>query len=105
MRERVWKAGWDMCVVINKERIVLGQLREKELSSDLKSPVEASAIDEFLGEVEEGRHSEKRVHQLPSRMGQVRPEAIHTVLQRGRWRCCATWLAGVPTTRSPKSCL
>ena len=44
VRERVWKAGWDRCVVINKERIVLGLLREKELSSELssdpKSPVE-----------------------------------------------------------------
>jgi CBS domain-containing protein len=40
VRERVWKAGWDRCVVINKERVVLGLLREKELSSDPKSPVE-----------------------------------------------------------------
>jgi CBS domain-containing protein len=40
VRERVRKAGWDRCVVINKERIVLGLLREKELSSDPKSPVE-----------------------------------------------------------------
>ena len=40
VRERVWKAGWDRCVVINRERIVLGLLREKELSSDPKSPVE-----------------------------------------------------------------
>ena len=40
VRQRVWKAGWDRCVVINKERIVLGLLQEKELSSDPKSPVE-----------------------------------------------------------------
>src|SRR5215204_2767146 len=40
VRQRVRKAGWDRCVVINKERIVLGLLREKELSSDPKSPVE-----------------------------------------------------------------
>jgi CBS domain-containing protein len=40
VRERLRKAGWDRCVVINKERIVLGLLREKELSSDHESPVE-----------------------------------------------------------------
>jgi predicted transcriptional regulator len=34
------KAGWDRCVVVNKEQIVLGLLREKELSSDPKSSVE-----------------------------------------------------------------
>ena len=40
VRERVRKMGWDRCVVVNKERVVLGLLREKELSSDPKSPVE-----------------------------------------------------------------
>src|SRR5215207_2660978 len=40
VRERVRKIGWDRCVVVNKERVVLGLLREKELSSDLKVPVE-----------------------------------------------------------------
>jgi CBS domain-containing protein len=39
-RERVQKAGWDRCVVVNKERVVLGLLRERELSSDPKSSVE-----------------------------------------------------------------
>ena len=39
-RDRVRAAGWDACVVVNKERVVLGLLREKELSSDPKSPVE-----------------------------------------------------------------
>jgi CBS domain-containing protein len=33
-------AGWDACVVVNKERIVLGLLREKELSSDPGTTVE-----------------------------------------------------------------
>ena len=32
-RDRIRAAGWDACVVVNKERIVLGLLREKELSS------------------------------------------------------------------------
>jgi CBS domain-containing protein len=40
VRERVRKMGWDRCVVVNKERVVLGLLREKELSSDPKVPVE-----------------------------------------------------------------
>ena len=40
VRERVQTAGWDRCVVVNKERIVFGLLRESELSSDPKSPVE-----------------------------------------------------------------
>jgi CBS domain-containing protein len=33
-RDRVRAAGWDTCVVVNKERVVLELLREKELSSD-----------------------------------------------------------------------
>ena len=40
VRERVRKTGWDRCVVVNKEQVVLGLLREKELSSDPKVPVE-----------------------------------------------------------------
>jgi CBS domain-containing protein len=39
-RERVRKAGWDACVVVSKERVVLGLLREKELSSDPEASVE-----------------------------------------------------------------
>ena len=30
-RDRVRAAGWDRCVVVSKERVVLGLLREKEL--------------------------------------------------------------------------
>ena len=40
VRERVWKMGWDRCVVVNEKRVVLGLLREKELSSDPEAPVE-----------------------------------------------------------------
>jgi CBS domain-containing protein len=39
-RDRVRAAGWDTCVVVNKGRIVLGLLREKELSSDPGTTVE-----------------------------------------------------------------
>ncbi len=38
--DRVRAAGWDACVVVNKERVVLGLLREKELSSDPGATVE-----------------------------------------------------------------
>lgn len=31
VRERVHKAGWDRCAVVNKERAVLGLLRERAL--------------------------------------------------------------------------
>ncbi len=40
VRERVRKLGWDRCVVVNKERVVLGLLREKELSSHPETTVE-----------------------------------------------------------------
>jgi predicted transcriptional regulator len=34
VRARVRSSGWDLCVVVNEERIVLGQLREQELAKD-----------------------------------------------------------------------
>lgn len=34
VRERVRAAGWDACVVVNDERVVLGLLRAKELEGD-----------------------------------------------------------------------
>jgi predicted transcriptional regulator len=34
------KAGWDRCVVVSKEQVVPGLLREKELASDPEAPVE-----------------------------------------------------------------
>jgi CBS domain-containing protein len=34
VREDAKKAGWDVCVVVNDERIVLGILRAKELAGD-----------------------------------------------------------------------
>ena len=39
-RERVRKAGLDRCVVVNKQRVVLGLQREKELASDAEATVE-----------------------------------------------------------------
>ena len=34
VHERIRGTGWDRCVVVNEERIVLGLLREKELAAD-----------------------------------------------------------------------
>jgi CBS domain-containing protein len=40
VRERVRAAGWDACVVVNDERVVLGLLREEELGRGQDEPVE-----------------------------------------------------------------
>jgi|SRR5215210_2872622 len=40
VRDQARMAGWDRCVVVNEDRVVLGLLREEELSSDPESLVE-----------------------------------------------------------------
>jgi Mg/Co/Ni transporter MgtE len=40
VRERVRAAGWDACVVVNEERVVLGLLRAGELEQGRDEPVE-----------------------------------------------------------------
>jgi CBS domain-containing protein len=40
VRERVRAAGWNACVVVNAERVVLGLLREKELGGDPNQRIE-----------------------------------------------------------------
>jgi Mg/Co/Ni transporter MgtE len=40
VRERAAAAGWDACVVINEERVVLGLLRADELEADPRLSVE-----------------------------------------------------------------
>jgi CBS domain-containing protein len=40
--DRARKAGWDRCVVVNGERVVLGLLREKDLASDPGASVEGA---------------------------------------------------------------
>ena len=40
VRDRVVAAGWDACVVISQERVVLGLLRAKELRADPELPVD-----------------------------------------------------------------
>ena len=41
VRERVSDAGWDACVVVNDERVVLGLLRSEELAKGDDETVEA----------------------------------------------------------------
>ena len=40
VRNRVVAAGWDACVVVSQDRVVLGLLRAKELQADPELPVE-----------------------------------------------------------------
>jgi len=40
VRDRVRAAGWDACVVVNDERVVLGLLRAEELEKDAGSRIE-----------------------------------------------------------------
>src|SRR5437660_1254925 len=40
VRQRVKKAGWNACVVVNDERVVFGLLRSKELAQGNDEPVE-----------------------------------------------------------------
>jgi CBS domain-containing protein len=40
VRKRVIAAGWDACVVVSQERVVLGLLRAKELQADPDLPVD-----------------------------------------------------------------
>jgi predicted transcriptional regulator len=42
VRDRARAAGWDACVVVNQERVVLGLLRAKELDGDPASLIEAA---------------------------------------------------------------
>jgi predicted transcriptional regulator len=40
VRDRVAAAGWDACVVVSQNRIVLGLLRARELQADPELPIE-----------------------------------------------------------------
>jgi CBS domain-containing protein len=40
VRERVRAAGWDSCIVVNAQRVVLGRLGRKALASDSEESVE-----------------------------------------------------------------
>jgi CBS domain-containing protein len=40
VRSRVTAAGWDACVVVSQDRVVLGLLRAKELQGDPQLPID-----------------------------------------------------------------
>jgi predicted transcriptional regulator len=40
VRDRVMAAGWDACVVVSTDRVVLGLLRAEELQADPEMPVD-----------------------------------------------------------------
>ena len=40
VRDRAIAAGWDACVVVSQDRVVLGLLRAQELQADPQLPVE-----------------------------------------------------------------
>ena len=41
VRKRMESGGWDICVVVNERRVVLGVVRSKALSADPDGTVEA----------------------------------------------------------------
>jgi CBS domain-containing protein len=41
VRERVQAAGWDQCIVVNEQGIVLGRLGQEELGADTEASTEA----------------------------------------------------------------
>jgi len=40
VRERVRAAGWDTCIVVNEQRVVLGRLGRTAIAADTDEPVE-----------------------------------------------------------------
>ncbi|HXF57177.1 MAG TPA: CBS domain-containing protein, partial [Actinomycetota bacterium] len=70
VRERVRAAGWDVCVVVNEERVVLGLLRAGELEAPAERTVEEvmrPGPSTFRPNVPIGEMAEfMRRHDLPS---------------------------------------
>ena len=42
VRARVRAAGWDTCIVINEQRVVLGRIGRKALAADTDEPIETA---------------------------------------------------------------
>ena len=42
VRQRARAAGWDTCIVVNEERVVLGRIGRKALAADTNESVEAA---------------------------------------------------------------
>ncbi len=66
VRERVREAGWDTCIVVNEERIVLGRLRRAALAADDDRTVE-QAMDEGPGTIRPNVPLEAIVRRLQER--------------------------------------
>ncbi len=66
--DRVRAAGWDRCVVVSRERVVLGLLRDMELSSDPEASVgEMSGPTTLRPNVPAGELA-KRMRGMPTRL-------------------------------------
>ena len=95
--DRVRAAGWDACVVVNKERVVLGLLREKELASDAKATAE-----EVMRNGPATFRPDEPLEKMAKRMRERGARTVLVTTSDGRlvglvYREDAEHLAGVPT--------
>jgi CBS domain-containing protein len=100
-RERVRKAGWDRCVVVNEERIVLGLLRESELASGPEMPAE-----EVMRNGPATFRPDEPVEKVAKRMRERRATGVLVTTSDGRlvgllYREDAEVLAGMRTYNLP----
>jgi predicted transcriptional regulator len=97
VRQRVRKAGWNRCVVVNNERVVLGLVREKELASDAKATAE-----EVMRNGPATFRPNEPVGKMAKRMQDRGSRTVLVTTSDGRlvglvYREDAEHLAGVPT--------
>ena len=78
VRERVGRVGWDKCVVLNKERVVLGLLRE-ELASDPEAFVE-----DVMGNGPATLRPNEPVGKIAKRMRERRASSVLVTSSDGR---------------------
>ncbi len=98
VRQRVRKAGWDRCVVVNNERVVLGLLREKELAFDAK----ATIVEEVMRIGPATFRPDEPVGKMAKRMQDRGARTVLVTTSDGRlvglvYREDIEHLAGVPT--------
>lgn len=72
VRDRVRTSGWDVCVVVNDERIVLGLLRDAELNTD------PWRIAETV--MEEGPRTFRASARVKETLGYMRRHVVDSVL-------------------------
>jgi CBS domain-containing protein len=78
-RDEAQKAGWDRCVVVNKERVVLGVLREAEWSTH-----PGAAVDNVLRNGPATFRPNEAVAKLADRMRQRGASSILVTTPDGR---------------------